>query len=89
MVSADDIVDRVSPKGKKTSILNNLRNFVMMIVNYIRRGQGGEASQKAGAFADVAGKPSKQAFTLMSRTDFASIYRRLLSKTERRLFTKS
>ncbi len=88
VASADGIVDSVRPKGGKPLALENLRNFVMMIVNYIKRGQGGEASDKAGAFKDVAGKPSKQAFTLLSRTDFSSIYRTLLNRTERRLFRR-
>lgn len=88
IASADDILDSVRPKGKSAPKLDNLRSFLQMIVNYIKRGQGGEASDRAGAFADVKGMPAKQAFTLMSRTDFSSIYSTLLSKAEQRLYRK-
>lgn len=63
-------------------------HLLQIIVNYIKRGQGGEASDRAGALADVKGKASKQAFTWMSRTSFSSMYRSILRKREKRLFKK-
>ena len=87
IASAQAILNAANSEGTPSTELVNLRSFLQIIVNYIKRGQGGMASASAGAFADVKGMPAKQAFTLMSRTDFSSIYRRLLSKKEQSLFT--
>ena len=88
ITSAETILKAVNVKGIQDQELVNLKNFLEIIVNYILRGQGGAKSEAAGAFEDVAGMPSKQAFTLMARTDFVSMYRTLLSNQERRLFRK-
>ena len=86
IVSAQAILDKANTKKIAADKLVNLRNFLDIIVNYIKRGQGGPASDAAGAFADVEGMPAKQAFTLMSRTNFASMYKTLLSADEKKLF---
>jgi len=86
IASAQAIIDKANTKKIDAKNLVNLRNFLEIIVNYIKRGEGGEASRKAGAFASVEGMPSKQAFTLMNRTNFASIYGTLLSADEKKLF---
>jgi len=57
---------------------NSLRNFLLMVLHYIK--MGGENP--------VKGKPAKFALRLMSRTDFGSIYKSLLSKRERALFAR-
>jgi hypothetical protein len=57
---------------------SKLRSFVQIIVNYIRRGMR----------VDVKGEPAKFAFRLMCRTNFASIYRSLLTEKEKKLFQK-
>jgi len=86
--SAQAILDAANAGGIPATELVNLRSFLQIIVNYIMRGQGGPASESAGAFADVKDLPSKQAFTLMSRTNFASIYKELLSDKEKALYKK-
>jgi hypothetical protein len=68
--------------------LLRLRNFLLIITNYIMRGQGGEISDRLGAFIDVNGKAAKQAFTLMSRTKFSSIYTKLLSLKAKKSFVE-
>jgi predicted small secreted protein len=82
------ILDAVNTDKVPATELVKLRSFLQIIVNYIMRGQGGKESKNAGAFSDVKGLPAKQAFTLMSRTNFASIYRWLLTEKEKKLFQK-
>ena len=57
---------------------NSLRNFLLMVLHYI----------KMGAENPVKGKPAKFALHLMSRTDFGSIYKSLPSDKERELFNR-
>lgn len=83
---AQTVLDGANTAGMAATEVAKLRSFLQIIVNYIMRGQGGTESDKAGAFADVEGMPAKQAFTLMSRTNFASMYKVLLSDKEKRLF---
>lgn len=73
--------------GHDPASLPKLRNFLLIIVNYIERGEGGPRAAAAQTYSDVKGEASKQAFLLMSRTDFASIYR-LLTRRERRIFRR-
>jgi hypothetical protein len=86
IASAQAILDKANKKKITADKLVNLRNFLDIVVNYIKRGQGGPASDYQGAFADVKNTPAKQAFTLMSRTNFASMYKTLLSADEKKLF---
>jgi hypothetical protein len=88
IADAQAILDRVNTGRIPAARLVNLLSFLQIIVNYIMRGQGGQKSEDAGAFADVEGMPSKQAFILMSRTDLSSMHGSLLSRAERRLFKK-
>lgn len=88
IASAETILLRVKPASMPIADLANLNNFLEILVNYVKRGQGGPESAAAGSFEDVEGMPSKQAFGLMSRTNFASMHGSLLSKKERRLFRK-
>jgi hypothetical protein len=85
---AKAILDKANTDGIPLTRLFKLRSFLQIIVNYIMRGQGGKVSEDSGAFADVKGTPAKQAFTLMSRTNFASMYRSLLTAKEKELFVK-
>lgn len=80
------ILDVANAGGIPLTELAKLRSFLQIIVNYIMRGQGGKLSEDAGAFTDVKGMAAKQAFTLMSRTSFASMYRSLLTDKEQMLF---
>jgi hypothetical protein len=87
IASAQAIIDAANKTLKiDAGKLVNLKNFVEIVVNYIMRGEGGSKSDAAGAYADVEGMPSKQAFVLMNRTNFASIYKELLSADEKKLF---
>jgi hypothetical protein len=86
--SAKAILDAANTEGIPATELINLLSFLQIIINYIMRGQGGEASASAGAFADVKGKASKQAFILMSRTNFSSIYETLLTPKQKALYKK-
>jgi hypothetical protein len=87
IADAQDILDRANTEHIPAKDLVRLRSLLQIIVNYIMRGKGGESSKKAGVpYAYVKGKPAKQAFTLMSRTDFSSMYRSLLSEPEQDLF---
>ena len=91
--SADDILAAANTKSIPAAELVNLRSFLQIIINYIKRGQGkpgGGGSKEfwKGAFANVEGMPAKQAFVLMSRTDFSSMYRSPLSKKEKAFFKK-
>lgn len=85
---AKAILDAANTGGMTATEIGKLRSLLQIIVNYIMRGQGGKESQDAGAFTDVKGMPPKQAFTLMSRTNFASIFKVLLTDKEKRLFEK-
>jgi len=86
--SAKTVLDAANAKHLADADLVNLLNFLEIIFDYIKRGQGGALSVSSGAFADVEHMPAKQAFTLMSRTDFSSMHQLLLSKEEKRLFKK-
>jgi hypothetical protein len=59
--------------------LDNLRGFLQMIINYVRRGQG-------VLWDKTAAEPVKATFGLMARTDFSSTFRDLLSADEQTLF---
>jgi hypothetical protein len=59
--------------------LDNLRGFLQMIINYIRRGQG-------VLWDKTSAEPVKATFGLMARTDFSSAFRDLLSADEQTLF---
>lgn len=85
---AKAIMDSANTGGIPLTELVKLRSFLQIIVNYIMRGQGGKVSEDAGAFADVKDMPAKHAFTLMSRTNFASMYKVLLTEKEKKLFQK-
>lgn len=85
---AKAVLDGANTAGMSATEVAKLRSFLQIIVNYIMRGQGGTESENAGAFADVEGMPAKQAFTLMSRTNFASMHKVLLTGKEKSLFEK-
>ena len=85
---AKAILASANTGGLSATEVGKLRSFLQIIVNYILRGQGGKESENAGAFANVDRLPPKQAFTLMSRTNFASMYKVLLTDKEKRLFEK-
>ncbi|WP_306534552.1 hypothetical protein [Geobacter sp.] len=85
---AKAVLDGANTVGMTATEVAKLRSFLQIIINYIMRGQGGAESDKAGAFSDVEGMPAKQAFTLMSRTNFASMHKVLLTGKERKLFEK-
>jgi hypothetical protein len=88
IIHAKAILDAANTGGIHATELGKLRSLLQIIVNYIMRGQGGQESADAGAFADVEGMPAKQAFALMSRTNFASMHKVLLTDKEKRLFEK-
>lgn len=75
---AKNILDAVRPQGTSATQFVNLNSFLQLVVYYITQGQQ----------INVMGEPSKFAFGLMSRTNFSSIFRRLLRRDERRLFYK-
>jgi D-alanyl-D-alanine carboxypeptidase len=85
---AKAVLDAATTRDMPVTDLAKLRALLQVIVNYILRGQGGAQSEDAGAYADVAGEPSKQAFTLMSRTNFASMYKVLLTEKEKGVLQK-
>lgn len=85
---AKAILAAANTDGIPVAQLGKLQSLLQIIVNYVMRGQGGKESEDAGAFADVKGMPSKQAFTLLSRTNFASMYKVLLTEKEQRLFQR-
>lgn len=58
------------------SLFSNLKGFIMLIYNYIFRGQ----------VLEMQGEVSKSAFVLMARTNFASMYENLLSSDEKKLY---
>lgn len=80
--SAQNILDaavKASKKVKPGTKTDNLRSFLQMIVNYIERGQN--------IVSGVTGSsPVKATFRLMHRTNFASVYKSLLSPDEQTLF---
>jgi Domain of unknown function (DUF4157) len=88
VASAQDVINTANTSSIPLADLVNLKNFLEIIINYILRGQGGAQSVRGGAFADVETMPSKQAFVLLSRTDFSSIYENLISAKEKALFKK-
>ncbi len=63
-------------KNIKREDMKNLESFLLMIANYLLRGQK----------VTIKGSPSKFAFSLLSRTSFYSIYHSLLSSNEKLLF---
>jgi hypothetical protein len=76
IASAQAILDKANTKKIDAAKLVNLLNFLEIVVNYIKRGTS----------IDLKGNPSKFAFALMSRTNFASMYKTLLSADEKKLF---
>jgi hypothetical protein len=86
--SANTVLAAANTAGLADADVINLRNLLEIVFNYVKRGQGGPLSAASGSFADVEHLPAKQAFTLMSRTNFASMYKVLLTKEEKALFKK-
>jgi Domain of unknown function (DUF4157) len=79
---AQDIVNAAAKASKsiKPGVkLDNLRGFLQIIINYVRRGQE-ELWDKSAA------SPVKATVRLMQRTDFSSAFRDLLSADEKTLF---
>ena len=64
--------DAIADDGRYDS----LKGFLQLIATYIYRGQ----------VRDLTGKPSKYGFSLMARSDFASMYRYSLTIPEQNLF---
>jgi hypothetical protein len=77
--TAQKILDAANSAKLDAAKLENLRAMLQIMVDYIQRGQA----------VDLKGKPSKFAFRLLSRTNFASMYKSLLSSKEQALFVKS
>jgi hypothetical protein len=75
---ADKILNDANTEGTPASEIANLRSFLQVVVNYVIRGQA----------SDVGGEPAKAAFRLMARTNFASMYRSLLTEREQALFRR-
>lgn len=69
-------VKSAAHKGKKESDFSQLKGFLQLILNYIWRGQ----------VVDLSNSASKFGFALMARTNFASMYKELLSSDEKDLF---
>jgi hypothetical protein len=65
----------LTPKLEE-SLFINLKGFLLLIYNYIYKGQ----------VLDMRGEVSKSAFRLMARTNFASMYENLLSNDEKLLY---
>lgn len=86
IVKAATILAEVDTKGLAADRIENLRNFLEIILDYIKHGQGGPATAATTGFSDVHGVAAKQAFARMSRTSFTSMYKDLLSKEEQALF---
>lgn len=83
--SADRILTAANTEGTPAADLANLRGFLQMVVNYVLRGQLVDLDlSKPGPGRD----PAKFAFALMSRTNFASIFRNLLTTREKELFKR-
>lgn len=76
----DDIIAAVNTGKVPTAEIASLRNFLLMIVNYVIRGQFPVFSPIKGA--------TKYTFALMNRTHFASIYKSALNSTEQSLFRR-
>jgi hypothetical protein len=79
--SATNIVQDANNKLKKkipSKDLVNLNNFLQIIIEHIK--QARHWNKPGGS------NLAKEYISLLSRTNFTSIYRRLLSKRERRLF---
>jgi hypothetical protein len=68
---------KIVSSGSFSATNAKIRNFLLLITNYIMHGQRDP----------VKGNPSKFAFTLMSRTKFSSIYSNLLSQAEQKKFS--
>lgn len=75
---AQKVLDAVNTGGIPAAELAKLRSFLQIIVNYVMRGRS----------VDTKGHPAKATFQLMSRTNFASIYRELLTQKEKKLLEK-
>jgi hypothetical protein len=85
--AAEAILSNPIAKALPAKDSQKLRNLLLIIANYVQRGQGGPTAEASGTFADVSGTASKQAFLLLSRTDFVSIFS-LLSPPEQEVFRK-
>lgn len=79
--SAETILQAANTKKIPDKDLVNLRNFLQIIVEHIKQAQ--LWNPRFGRT-----KLAKENISLMSRTNFSSIYKRLLSKDERKLFRK-
>jgi hypothetical protein len=79
---AQDIINAASAASKSVKAganLDNLRAFLQIIMNYVRRGQR-VVSDKTDP------QVVKAKFRLMMRVDFSSVFRSILSADEKKLF---
>jgi Domain of unknown function (DUF4157) len=79
---AEDILNAAAKASKSIKAgvnLDNLRGFLQLIINYVRRGQG-------QLWDKTKTEPVKATIRLMQRTDFSSAFRDLLSADEKTLF---
>lgn len=76
--SAKDILQKVNRTNIPDKELANLHSLLQIIVEYTTEGQRWNVSQNH----------AKEAISLMSRTNFSSMYHTLLSRKERKLFRK-
>ena len=86
IVTSAALLDAVDDKDLPADRVENLRNFLEIVLDYIKHGQGGAATLATTGFSDVRGDAAKQAFARLSRTSFTAMYRDLLSKEEQALF---
>jgi hypothetical protein len=75
-ISHADALLKIANAGNSAAKNGKLRNFLLIVTNYVLRGQR----------VSVKGTYSKANFLLMNRTNFASIYSKLLSSAERQMF---
>ena len=79
--NAKTVVDDANTTKIPDKDLVNLLSFLQIIVEHITEAQKWNTNEPVGA---ERGHLAKENISLMSRTNFASIYKQLLSKKERR-----
>jgi hypothetical protein len=75
---ADELLTEANVNRVPAAELRNLRNFLLIVITYIQRGQHDWGYSERQA--------AKEYLSLMARTSFSSMYRELLSRREKRLF---
>ena len=88
IATADKVLNDANTEGTPAADLKNLRGFLQILADYVILGQEVDLRRTDPEPGRASRHPAKAAFSLMSRTSFAAMYRELLSEREQELFRR-